>query len=187
MNNTKIEAIAKEYLAGIQNSPKPRKVNIEGLTLELLAKRNHMRWCESKKKAGYVYGEQVDDIKKTSNLLVDWNELSEEGKQTSRENAKATLRILNDAGYYPVPIDVIIHTVAAQIHDDWVRTKLSQGYTYGPKRNDDESKGPKTHRDMLPFETLLELYPEDADYDFATAKGVVDEMVAMGYAFEKIA
>lgn len=179
-----LKTVAAEYFANLKSViPIPMAASIDELTLELLAQANHEKWCASKKEQGYVYGPVTDDKKKTSDRLVSWSELCDEAKNASRENAKETLSLLRKAGYNPVPIDSIANSIAEELHDSWVRTKLEAGYTYGPVRNDDESKGPKTHRDMLPFATLLDLYPEDAAYDQETARGVVDQMMSLGYAF----
>lgn len=40
---------------------------------------------------------------------------------------------------------------------------------------------------MLPFDVLLEVYPEDAAYDVDTAKGILDGFIEDGYVVVKTA
>ena len=77
--------------------------------------------------------------------------------------------------------------MAETLHDKWVVGKMKAGYIFGEIRNDDPKKGQLTHRDMLPFDVLLEVYPEDAAYDVDTAKGILDGFIEDGYVVVKTA
>ena len=179
-----LKKIAAQYIKDIKNGASETQQTINESILESMAKNNHKIWCENKRKDGYVYGPVVDDELKTSDRLVDWDELCEEAKEASIQNAKDTLNILGSAGYTPVPVDIIVRNITKELHDAWARNKASKGYVYGEKRNDDPEKGPLTHRDMLPFDVLLELHPEDAEYDFITARACVDQLMKAGFVLK---
>lgn len=182
-----LHEIATNYFTKINStSIIPTHDLVSDEIIETMAINNHKSWCDGKIKAGYTYGPITNDELKQSDRLVSWDNLCEEAKDASRNNAKETLRILEMTGYVPVPVDNLVRKITEQIHDSWVRDKLAKGYTYGEVRNDDPTKGKLTHRDMLPFNILLELYPEDAEYDFTTARGVVDQLMTHGFALAAV-
>ena len=77
------------------------------------------------------------------------------------------LRSCIEAGIMP-PVDSLGWTLAKQVHDQWTAEKARQGYTWGPVRNDDSSKGQdKCHPLMKPFE---ELDFAAVKYDLVTAE-----------------
>ena len=179
-----INKIATQYLQTICGDTQEMRCAVDETIIESMAKNNHKIWCEGKKKDGYVYGPVVDDELKTSDRLVDWDNLCDEAKEASIQNARDTLNILASIGYTPISIDVIVRNITKELHDSWARNKANKGYVYGEKRNDDPTKGQLTHRDMLPFDTLLELYPEDAEYDFTTARACVDQLIKAGFVLK---
>ena len=67
---------------------------------------------------------------------------------------------------------------AENAHDLWGRRRISEGWTYGPKRDDDA----KTHPDLVPYADLIE---SEKDYDRQTAMETLKLIVAMGYSLEK--
>lgn len=157
------------------------------------ARKSHEAWCEKKRADGYVYGEEVDDVKKTTNLLVPFEKLPDHYKQANIENAVATVELLMNAGCFVGELttteerEKLVKNMAETLHDKWVVGKMKAGYIFGEIRNDDPKKGQLTHRDMLPFDVLLEVYPEDAAYDVDTAKGILDGFIEDGYVVVKTA
>ena len=188
-NELKVMEIAKKYreeiLAG-KGAKRPGSSLLDGMILGL-AKKNHEAWCEGKRAAGYVYGETVDDKAKTTNLLVDFDALPQADKDMNIRNAKKTISLIFEAGFEIHRIatsqerDALIKSMATALHDEWVLGKLQKGYTFGPNRNDDPTKGPLTHRDMLPFYLLEQMYPDDASYDVKTATGIVEGFENLGF------
>lgn len=157
------------------------------------AEKSHEAWCERKRADGYIYGKEIDDEKKTTNLLVPFEELPDHYKEANIKNAMATLEIMFSKGYVVGTVvtdaerELMIAQMAEELHNRWVMNKMEAGYRFGLKRNDDKTKGELTHRDMLPMAELLEMFPDDAEYDYDTARGIIDDMMASGMVITKMA
>ena len=52
----------------------------------------------------------------------------------------------------PEDLEMIIEKIAENVHEVWASSRASQGWTWGPKRNDDL----KTHPSLVPYEELPE-------------------------------
>jgi len=87
--------------------------------------------------------------------------------------------------YTPAPLDAskvslsaeleeLVERLASGIHDAWAAKRLTQGWTYGPKRDDDARK----HPGLVPFEELSE---EERDYDRNTIRATLRGMLALGW------
>lgn len=66
---------------------------------ELVAKNTHENWAQNKLEDGWVYGDVLDDEKKTHPCLVEYEELSEEDKDYDRTTAIETIKLLIKKGY----------------------------------------------------------------------------------------
>jgi hypothetical protein len=62
-------------------------------------------------------------------------------------------------------------------HDRWMASKAALGYAYGPVRNDDASKGPLTHPDMVPWP---ELSPSSKQKDVDTSRNIITLLDSVG-------
>lgn len=71
--------------------------------LELLAKNTHEVWAKQRIDDGWTYGEHKDEIKKTTPLLIPYEELSEEEKQYDRNTAEQALKVMMAAG---IPLEL---------------------------------------------------------------------------------
>lgn len=91
--------------------------------------------------------------------------------------------------YQPQPIDVstivladdlveLTERLAENAHDIWAVGRISDGWTYGPKRDDDA----KTHPDLIPYADLPE---KEKEYDRQTAMKTLSAIIALGYRIEK--
>lgn len=91
--------------------------------------------------------------------------------------------------YQPKPIDTsevvlkeyeqqLIELLAHNTHEIWSQQRISQGWKYGPQRNDVL----KEHPGLIPYEQLSEV---EKQYDRETAMGVVKTLVVLGYRLEK--
>lgn len=69
-------------------------------------------------------------------------------------------------------------TLAKNIHEIWAQQRLSEGWTYEKKRNDDK----KEHPNLVEYHLLSE---EDKDYDRNTAMETLKSIVALGYTIIK--
>ena len=191
--NTSIFEASTQYIKGLMANPATTvPCNLPESVIDGMARANHEAWCAGKRADGYVYGETTDDAAKTHCLLIDFDELPESVKADNVGNAKQSISLIVSVGCTisdgPDAIPATEEQIAAKVdlivealHDDWAASKARKGYTYAETRNDDPEKGPLTHRDMLPFALLMELHPEDADYDRQTALGAIAAVQNAGY------
>lgn len=68
--------------------------------------------------------------------------------------------------------------IAENVHENWARSRMDQGWVYGPARNDAE----KTHPCLVPYDQLSEV---EKEYDRQTAMETLKLIVALGYTIEK--
>lgn len=71
---------------------------IEELT-EIIAKNTHENWSKNKMDDGWVYGDILDDKKKTHPCLTFYENLSEEDKDYDRTTAMEAIKLLIKMGY----------------------------------------------------------------------------------------
>lgn len=92
--------------------------------------------------------------------------------------------------YRPKPIDTseirlsddllkLRERIAENAHDVWAARRLSEGWTYGPTRDD----AAKKHPDLVPYADLSET---EKQYDRDTAMGTLMAIIALGYRIEKV-
>ena len=103
--------------------------------------------------------------------------------------AQKVSKIALASSYIPAPIDLsdvvlpdslleLTEAIAKNTHEVWSQNRLSQGWTYGPKRNDAKLK----HPDLIPYADLPEA---EKEYDRATAMKAIKLIVKLGYRIEK--
>jgi hypothetical protein len=91
--------------------------------------------------------------------------------------------------YTPQPIDTfavelppeigeLIEQLSAHNHDVWARQRLSDGWHYGPARNDER----KEHPGLVPYDELTD---SEKEYDRQTAREVLKAVLALGYRIER--
>jgi hypothetical protein len=74
----------------------------------------------------------------------------------------------------PAPLLALTERLARQIHDLWAARRLSEGWRYGPNRDDRA----KNHPGLVAYEALSE---SEKEYDRQTALETLRTMVALGY------
>ena len=90
--------------------------------------------------------------------------------------------------YQPKPIDTsrvnlaagltaLTERLAENAHDIWARQRMTDGWTFGPKRDD----GAKKHPDLIPYDELPE---SENEYDRKAAMETLKAIVALGYKIE---
>jgi RyR domain len=90
--------------------------------------------------------------------------------------------------YEPRPIDTakvqlseqllqLTEELAENAHDNWARRRLSEGWTWGPVRDD----AAKKHPDLVPYGDLPE---SERHYDRDTAMETLKAIIALGYRIE---
>jgi hypothetical protein len=90
--------------------------------------------------------------------------------------------------YVPAPIDTsgvtltgelleLTEMLASNVHALWAKQRMSEGWRYGPERNDAR----KEHPDLVPYDQLPE---GEKDYDRQTAMESIKLILALGYRIE---
>ena len=91
--------------------------------------------------------------------------------------------------YKPNPIDTsnvklpkdlleLTEKIAENVHENWYKGRLADGWVYGETRNDEK----KTTPCLVPYSELTE---EEKEYDRNTAIQTLKLIVALGYRIEK--
>ena len=92
---------------------------------------------------------------------------------------------MNKGTYVPQPMDTsdvqlpeelneLVEKMAKNVHDVWAQSRISQGWTYGPERND----ALKHHPCLVPYEELPEI---ERAYDRDTALGTLKLICKLGF------
>ena len=74
-----------------------------GALVEQLAENNHDHWARQRIEAGWTYGQQRDDARKTHPDLVPYRDLAEDEKEYDRTSVVETLKAILMLGYQIVP------------------------------------------------------------------------------------
>ena len=91
--------------------------------------------------------------------------------------------------YQPMPLNTehvvltsdiqeLTELLARNTHDVWARQRLSEGWRYGPHRDDAR----KEHSCLVPYEQLTET---EKQYDRNTALETLKAIIALGYQVER--
>lgn len=91
--------------------------------------------------------------------------------------------------YTPQPVDTkdvvlpedlmsLAEEMAKNVHEIWAETRIAQGWTYGPERNDAEKK----HPCLVPYSQLPE---SEKAYDRNTSLETLKFIVGNGYEIKK--
>lgn len=91
--------------------------------------------------------------------------------------------------YTPKPLDTsevqlsaelmeLAEQMAKNVHVVWAQTRIEQGWTFGPERNDTEKK----HPCLIPYEQLPE---EEKLYDRNTSLETLRFIIKAGFKIEK--
>jgi RyR domain len=78
----------------------------------------------------------------------------------------------------PTAIRDLIEHLAENTHDVWARQRMSEGWTYGPKRDDAQ----KHHPCLVPYAQLAE---SEKEYDRKTATETLKLILALGHDIVK--
>jgi len=122
-------------------------------THEVLARELH---------AAYLEGvESSYKVENQDTSLVPWDELSEYTKEKNRNQADHIPIMLNKAGYRIIPLrdwnaadfkieEKDIKIMAPLEHARWCQEKISEGWKYGPDKDDEQNTNPN----LVPWEKL---------------------------------
>jgi ryanodine receptor 2 len=79
----------------------------------------------------------------------------------------------------PQELNELVEKMAKNVHEVWAQSRISQGWTYGPERND----ALKHHPCLVPYEDLPEV---EKAYDRDTALGTLKLICKLGFKMIKI-
>lgn len=74
----------------------------------------------------------------------------------------------------PKALEPLVEEMSKNVHEVWAETRMSQGWTYGPERNDAE----KTHPCLMAYEDLSE---EEKAYDRNTSVETIKLILKLGF------
>ncbi len=91
--------------------------------------------------------------------------------------------------YIPKPIDTADITLSAElqelteemarnVHEVWSQTRINDGWTYGPERNDAQKK----HPCLVPYDDLPE---SEKEYDRNTSQETLKLILKLGFEIRK--
>ena len=78
----------------------------------------------------------------------------------------------------PSGIRELTELLARNTHENWARQRMSEGWRYGPTRNDSR----REHPGLVAYEELSE---SEKEYDRKTAMETVRTILALGYRIER--
>ncbi|GEM_PF-2272531 len=79
----------------------------------------------------------------------------------------------------PDGFEELREAIAENVHDRWALERQSEGWTYGPKRDDEKLETP----DMVPYS---ELPDSEKQYDRVMAEDTLKLLTVLGYKIEKM-
>ena len=78
----------------------------------------------------------------------------------------------------PQSLEELMEQIAENVHENWAKSRMGQGWVLGPERSDVD----KTHPCLIPYDELPEV---EKDYDRQTATQTLKLILALGYSIEK--
>ena len=78
----------------------------------------------------------------------------------------------------PVELTELVEAMAKNVHEVWAETRIAQGWSYGPERNDQL----KHHPCLVPYEELPE---EEREYDRNTAISTLKLIQKLGFKISR--
>ena len=83
-----------------------------------------------------------------------------------------------DAIQLSAELNDLVEAMAKNVHEVWAESRISQGWTYGPERNDTL----KHHPCLVPYEELPEI---EKAYDRDTAIATLKLITKLGFKISK--
>lgn len=78
----------------------------------------------------------------------------------------------------PEELALLTETMARNVHEVWAASRMAQGWSYGPERDDRLRR----HPGLVPYEELTE---QERDYDRNTAVETLKLILSQGYRIVK--
>ena len=77
----------------------------------------------------------------------------------------------------PAELEELTEIMSKNVHEVWAKSRLDEGWTYGPTRDDVR----KTHPCLIPYEELPEI---EKDYDRHTSVETLKLILKLGFAIQ---
>lgn len=181
-NQLNLHVDGLEFLSLVQ------QMNLQGELLEKLAEAAHEVFCEGLIAWGYQYGPDTDEAKKTHRELLPFAELSEDIKESNRNNVRDIPNKLTMAGYVMVPArsneppfdfpGSDLELLTRLEHERWMREKLEAGWSHAAVTD----KAAKLHQALVDWEQLPE---SEKEKDREMVRGIPRILAKAGYAIVK--
>ena len=181
-NQLNLHVDGLEFLSLVQ------QMNLQGELLEKLAEAAHEVFCEGLIAWGYQYGPDTDEAKKTHRELLPFAELSEDIKESNRNNVRDIPNKLTMVGYVMVPArsneppfdfpGSDLELLARLEHERWMREKLEAGWSHAAVTD----KAAKLHQALVDWEQLPE---SEKEKDREMVRGIPRILAKAGYAIVK--
>lgn len=164
--------------------------------LEHLAVCEHLRWEASHMLMGYRPTDgKTDELKKLHRCIRPYNELDDITKHYDWLVVKNSLAAIENQSkesvqaekdpYIPNPIstdDVTLspeimelsEKIAENVHEVWAQSRIAEGWTYGPQRDDTK----KEHPCLVPYNELPEI---EKEYDRHTSQETLKVIMKLGF------
>lgn len=78
----------------------------------------------------------------------------------------------------PEELNILVEAIAENVHEVWAKSRMEQGWTLGPERDDQR----KQHPCLIPYAQLSE---EEKDYDRNTAMNTLKLINKLGFKITK--
>lgn len=78
----------------------------------------------------------------------------------------------------PQELEELVELMAENCHEEWAATRIKQGWTYGPERNDEL----KHHPCLVPYSELPE---SEKEYDRNTSLSTLKLIMSLGFEISK--
>ena len=78
----------------------------------------------------------------------------------------------------PAELNELAESIAKNVHEVWSQSRISEGWTYGPVRNDEKKETPC----LVPYEELPEI---EKAYARNTAFNTLKYIVSLGFQISK--
>ena len=78
----------------------------------------------------------------------------------------------------PDALNILVEKMAENVHEEWAKTRIEQGWTYGPQRDDVNKK----HPCLIPYDQLPD---SEKEYDRNTAISTLKLIISMGFNINK--
>jgi len=120
-----------------------------------------------------------EELYKAGAFLKAWNAANGECTTAFEKDGTYNPKLL-DLAHVALPdfMDELCEAIAENAHDTWAWERQSEGWTYGPERDDENLLTP----DMVPY---AELPDSERQYDRVMAFDTLRLLIALGYKIEK--